>query len=484
MEALKELNINDRKLVQIKDLTPEIAGQKIWVRARVHTTTGRGKQTFIILRKKYFTVQAIIRVSDTVTVDMVKFAKSISKESIIDVYGLLKESPVRIQACSQQNVELEIIKLNVVSVAEARLPLQIEDASRSQAEIEAKIAELRTKAGGDDEILKITVNQDTRLNHRHIDLRTSTNLAIFSVQDGVEELFVEALRSRGFKKIHAPSIIETASEGGANVFKVSYFKKNAYLAQSPQLYKQMAIAGDHERVYAVGPVFRAEDSNTHRHLTEFIGLDLEMEIVDDYHEVVTLIGQVFVDMFRGLQQKYQTEIDIVNKQYPAERFLFLEETLVLKFPDAIAMLREAGEEIGDEDDLSTPQEKLLGRIVKEKYSTDFYVLDKFPLAVRPFYTMPDPENPKYTNSYDMFMRGEEIMSGAQRINDYNLLAERAKHHKIDAKTIEPYLNSFRHGCWPHGGGGIGLERVVMLFLGLDNIRKTSMFPRDPKRLTP
>ncbi|KAH9369318.1 hypothetical protein HPB48_012394 [Haemaphysalis longicornis] len=148
------------------------------------------------------------------------------------------------------------------------------------------------------------------------------------------------------------------------------------------------------------------------------------------------------------------------------------------------MLRQAGVEIDDEDDLSTPNEKLLGRLVKAKYDTDFYILDKYPLKVRPFYTMPDPRDPKVSNSYDMFMRGEEILSGAQRIHDPAFLTERAKEHGIDISKIKAYIDSFRYGAPPHAGGGIGLERVTMLYLGLDNIRKTSMFPRDPKRLTP
>ncbi|KAG4071916.1 hypothetical protein HA402_006077 [Bradysia odoriphaga] len=149
------------------------------------------------------------------------------------------------------------------------------------------------------------------------------------------------------------------------------------------------------------------------------------------------------------------------------------------------MLREAGIEMNDDEDLSTPNEKLLGRLVKAKYDTDFYILDKFPLAVRPFYTMPDPSNQKWSNSYDMFMQGEEILSGAQRIHDADYLIERAKHHAIiDLSKIAAYIEAFRFGCPPHAGGGIGMERVVMLYLGLDNIRKTSMFPRDPKRITP
>ncbi|KAH6572874.1 hypothetical protein BASA60_006361 [Batrachochytrium salamandrivorans] len=160
------------------------------------------------------------------------------------------------------------------------------------------------------------------------------------------------------------------------------------------------------------------------------------------------------------------------------------KSLRLEFPEAIQMLRDANVEIGDFDDFNTAQERLLGKLVREKYNTDFFILDKFPLAVRPFYTMPDPQRPGYSNSYDFFIRGEEIMSGAQRIHDPSYLKKRAEEHGVDISTIQPYIDAFKYGAPPHAGGGIGLERVVMLYLDLGNIRKTSLFPRDPKRLTP
>jgi len=328
------------------------------------------------------------------------------------------------------------------------------------------------------------VNLDTRLDNRVLDLRTQTSQAIFSIQAGVCCFFRDLLTQRHFTEIHTPKIIPAASEGGANVFQVTYFKGSAYLAQSPQLYKQMAIAGDMERVFTVGAVFRAEDSNTHRHMTEFVGLDLEMAFRFHYHEVMELIGEVLIGVFKGLQEQFRTEIETVARQYPAEPFQFKEPTLILKFSEGVAMLREDGIEIGDEEDMSTPVEKRLGALVKAKYQTDFYILDKFPLAVRPFYTMPDPHNERYSNSYDMFMRGEEILSGAQRIHDPQLLTERASHHSIPLDQIRAYIDSFRYGCSPHAGGGIGLERVTMLFLGLHNIRLASLFPRDPKRISP
>uniref|UniRef100_A0A674CR92 Aspartate--tRNA ligase, cytoplasmic n=1 Tax=Salmo trutta TaxID=8032 RepID=A0A674CR92_SALTR len=455
------LNQPDRGLVRVQELTPEKAGQLIWVRARIHTSRAKGKQCFLVLRQQQFNVQALVAVGERASKQMVKFAANINKESIVDVEAVVKKVEQTIESCSQQDVELHIERIFVISQAEPRLPLQLEDCVRPEGE-------------GDE----------VRMRTRALGPRTTTSQAIFRLQSGVCQLFRDTLTNKGFVEIQTPKIISAASEGGANVFTVSYFKTSAYLAQSPQLYKQMCICADFDKVFCVGPVFRAEDSNTHRHLTEFVGLDIELAFNYHYHEVIESITDTMVQIFKGLRDKFQTEIQTVGKQYPSEPFKFLEPTLRLEYSEGVAMLREAGVEMGDEEDLSTPNEKLLGRLVKEKYDTDFYVLDKYPLAVRPFYTMPDPNDKKYSNSYDMFMRGEEILSGAQRIHDAQLLTERAMHHNIDLEKIKSYIDSFRYGAPPHGGGGIGLERVCMLYLGLHNVRQTSMFPRDPKRLTP
>ncbi|KAJ3113309.1 Aspartate--tRNA ligase, cytoplasmic [Phlyctochytrium bullatum] len=206
-------------------------------------------------------------------------------------------------------------------------------------------------------------------------------------------------------------------------------------------------------------------------MTEFVGLDLEMAFHEHYHEVLDVLDELFVYLFRGLKERFAKEIAIVKRQYPFEDFLFLDKSLRLDFAEGIKLLREAGIEIDDFADFSTEQEKLLGKLVREKYNTDFYILDKFPLS-------------GYSNSYDFFIRGEEILSGAQRIHDPVLLEERAKEHQIALDTIQPYIDAFKFGAPPHAGGGIGLERVVMLYLKLGNIRKTSLFPRDPSRLAP
>jgi aspartyl/asparaginyl-tRNA synthetase len=246
-----------------------------------------------------------------------------------------------------------------------------------------------------------------------------------------------------------------------------------------------------ERVFEVGPVFRAENSHTGRHLTEFTGLDFEMEIKESYTEALDMTDFFMTKVFAGLTENFQRELQIISQQYPFTPFQYDKtRNLRLTYPEGIAMLRAAGvtnedgTSMEDTQDLSTAQEKALGAMVKEKYNTDFYILERFPMDVRPFYTMPCEDDPRYSNSYDVMMRGQEIMSGAQRVHDIELLKKQCVMKGVDPEEIKTYVDAFRYGAPPHAGGGIGLERVVMLFLGLENVRKTSIFPRDPARLTP
>jgi len=290
---------------------------------------------------------------------------------------------------------------------------------------------------------------------------------------------------KGFIEIHTPKIIGGSSEGGSDVFTLDYFGRPACLSMSPQLHKQITAAcSGFERVFETGPVFRAENSNTRRHLCEFTGFDLEMAIKEHYSECLDVFSDLFIHIFDGINERCKPELERIREQHPFEDLKYSKPTLKITYAEGCALLREAGIPQDDYEDLSTENEKKLGELVREKYDTDFFFMDKYPLSVRPFYTMPDPENPKLSNSYDFFIRGEEILSGAQRIHDVDLLIERAKHWEIPIDTIQGYIDAFRHGAQPHGGGGIGLERVVMLFMNLGNIRRVSFFPRDPKRLSP
>ena len=466
--------MTDKCYRQISDLTEDRIGQQIWLRGRLVNSRTVGKGVFIILRQQLHTVQAVMFASSTIPKEMVKYGKSLSLESIVDILAEVTKPEVSIESCTVKNVELSILEIHAISRAQ-ELPFLVEDAGRNEEEALSKQLS--------------TVNPDNCLNFRWIDLRTPANQSIFRIQSGVTQLFREFLLSKNFIEIHTPKLIGGASEGGANVFTLKYFNQPACLAQSPQLYKQMAAAcGGFDRVFEIGPVFRAENSNTHRHLCEFTGLDFEMAIVEHYYEALDVMSELFLYIFDGITERFAHELKIISQQYPFEPIKYMRPTLKLTFEEGINLLRAAGTEDGKEasyeEDISTPHEKQLGKIVKEKYGTDFYIMDKYPLPVRPFYTMPDPNNNAVSNSYDVFIRGEEIVSGAQRVHDVNLLIERATSCGIPIQSIQSYVDAFKHGALPHAGGGIGLERVVMLYLGLKNIRKTSMFPRDPSRLTP
>jgi aspartyl-tRNA synthetase len=308
-----------------------------------------------------------------------------------------------------------------VSKAEVGLPLQIDDAGRSEVEIEESE---RKAAAGEVEGAYVRVGVDIRLDNRIIDLRVPAQNAIFRISSAVGHFFRSALFEKGFVEIHTPKLIAGASEGGADVFKLKYmegtrFEQPACLAQSPQLYKQMAIMGDLERVFEVGPVFRAENSHTGRHLTEFTGLDFEMEIKESYTEALDVTDFFMVRIFEGLRQGFKRELEVISQQYPFEPLKYKASgpNVRLRYPEGIALLREAGvlnedgSALDDFQDLSTPQEKRLGAIVRERYGTDFWVLERFPMSVRPFYTMPCSDDARYSNSYDVYMRGQEIMSG-------------------------------------------------------------------------
>ncbi|KAJ7731776.1 aspartyl-tRNA synthetase cytoplasmic [Mycena metata] len=462
----------------IREIAEMKPGDKVLLRARIHHLRSQGpKLAFIVLRHQLDTIQGLVVVSDgTVSEDMVRWMERLPLETIVRVSGVLQapgDGQSAVHNATVHNMEILIESMHVVSQVTKHVPFDIEDASRPESDFQ------------DEHFAARRVTPRAHFTNRVASLRSATSLAIFRIRAGACTAFRAHLDARGFTEIQSSKFQQGASESGASVFTVNYFKRQASLAQSPQLAKQMCIAADMERVYEIGPVFRAENSHTGRHLTEFTGMDLEQTIDVSYTEVLDTLDGVLKHIFATLQECFRTEIEVVKRQFPHEDLVWREETPRLTFKEGIAMLREAGwtEEDGsepsEEDDLSTPAEKKLGALVKEKYETDFYILDKFPLAVRPFYTMPDPDDETYSNSADFFLRGQEILSGGQRIHHAPLLEQRMKEAKIDLEPMEDYLDGFRWGCPPHGGGGIGLERVIMLFLDLGNVRWTNLFPRDP-----
>ncbi|GKY98832.1 hypothetical protein MPSEU_000839200 [Mayamaea pseudoterrestris] len=456
-----------------------VEGTKVWLRGRLQSIRVKGGSCFLVIRQDTFhTLQACYfkdKSDPEASKQMIRYLQSLTVESMVDVQGIL--APASVKSCSVSSMELKLERIHAVSKADAVLPFLVEDAGRSEKEVEDSQTTDRPFP---------RLGQDLRLDHRWLDLRAPANNAIMRIQSAVCQLFRESLYSNSFVEIHTPKLIAGESESGAGVFTTDYFGTTACLAQSPQLYKQMAVASDLDRVFEIGPVFRAEKSHTRRHLCEFTGLDLEMAIGDHYMETLEIIHELFKHIFNGLETRWAKELAVIREQYESEPVAFTDKPCVLHWPEAMDILREQGMDVGEGmDDLSGAMELKLGEVVKERFGTDFFMLDKYPSTIRPFYTMPDPEDARFSNSYDIFIRGQEICSGAQRCHDPELLLRILEEKGIEfGDGLKSYIESFRHGVSPHAGAGIGLERVVFLYLGLDNVRKASMFPRDPNRCTP
>ncbi|GMH86678.1 hypothetical protein TrST_g13930 [Triparma strigata] len=483
LPLLNSSKITSKVWSEIGSLSSSKSSSTVTIRGHLQSVRGFGKGVFAIVRSSLYTVQCVCFESPEIPKTMVEYISKLSNESIVDVSGVVTVPDSPVEKCTQKDVEIKVTAFHMVAPS-AVLPFQMEDACRPDCDKQSDVGEYTGEEVESSDGL-IRVGQETRLNYRWLDLRTPANQSIFRVNSFVGHFFRECLVEKGFVEIHTPKLLSGASEGGSDCFNVDYFGRPACLAMSPQLHKQMCCAcSGFEKVFETGPVFRAENSNTRRHLCEFTGLDLELTIKEHYYEILDVFSDLFIHIFDGLNARCKNEIERVREQHPFEDLRYLRPTLRITYAEGCKLLREAGIEQGDYDDLSTENEKKLGDIVAEKYKTDFFFMDEYPLSVRPFYTMPNASNPKLSNSYDFFIRGQEILSGAQRIHDPVLLTERAIAHGIPLEGIKAYVDSFKHGALPHGGGGIGLERVVMLFLGLPNIRKSSYFPRDPKRLSP
>ncbi|KEZ39226.1 Aspartate--tRNA ligase, cytoplasmic [Scedosporium apiospermum] len=498
----------DAERVHLKDIGDEHLDKVIKLRAWIQNSRLQGaKMAFVELREERdWSIQGVMVANNEgkpVSRQMVKWTGSLTLESFVLVEAKVVKPLEPVKSCKVSDYELHISKCYLVAPGPPVLGMSLAVANRAVSSFEDE-EHHAADAGKDVEEVKDGVaalsvdsiahaSMSTHLNNPAMHKRAPVQQAIADVRMTVRKLFSDYLESKGFVQFEPPCLIGASSEGGANVFSMPYFDKAAFLAQSPQFYKQFEIAGGRKRVYCIGPVFRAENSNTPRHMTEFTGLDLEMEIEDHYHEVLHMLEGVLLYIFRGLEEKCAKQIELIRTVYPSEDFLLPEpgKEVRLTFAEGQKLLREEGPEefrnVSDDEDMSTPQEKALGALIREKYKTDFYVLDKFPESARPFYTIEDPENPKVTNAYDFFMRGQEILSGGQRIHVPTELEARLRKKGIDPTSpgIKEYVDVFRSvGVPPHGGGGIGLDRVVAWYLNLPSVHLASYYPRTPKRLLP
>ena len=325
----------------------------------------------------------------------------------------------------------------------------------------------------------LRIHLDAELPLRPVLLRESRRRAVFRIQEGLARAFREYLTGEGFTEIHTPKIVSAGAEGGSNIFRLDYFGKKAYLAQSPQVYKQTMV-GVYERVYEVGPVFRAEKHATGRHLNEYTGLDFEMGYIRSFYDMIEMETGFLQSAMALLEREYRQELTLLGVELPGTASI-----PCLRFDQAKRLAAEKyGYPIRDPYDLEPEEESRIGQYVKEALGSDFVFITHYPSKKRPFYTMDDPEDSRYTLSFDLLFRGLEVTTGGQRIHDYRQQVAKMEARGMDPADFSSYLMIHRYGMPPHGGLGIGLERLTMQLCGLDNIRQASLFPRDRSRLDP
>ena len=326
---------------------------------------------------------------------------------------------------------------------------------------------------------QIDASLSTLLDYRPLTLRNDKQRAVFKLQEGVCRGFREFLYQEQFTEIHTPKIVCSGAEGGANIFHLDYFGQEAYLAQSPQFYKQM-MTGVFERVFEIGPVFRAERHDTSRHLNEYTGVDFEMGYIRDFTEIMDMETQMIRHCLDFLRSEYQQELALLSVRLPD-----VQNIPAIPFAQAKQRIAGAyGRRITDELDFEPEEERLLCELIRRESGSEFVFVTRYPSAKRPFYAMDDPNRPQETLSFDLLFRGLEVTTGGQRIHSYPEQLDKMRRRGMDPRLFDSYLMIHRHGMPPHGGLGLGLERFVSRLLELDNIRQAALFPRDLHRLIP
>ena len=424
----------------------EHVGQRVRLAGWLHALRRLGGVNFLVLRDVRGTAQIVVDTPAALaTLD------GLLPETVLSVEG-----DVALEPQAPGGIELHAPVFEILSPVRDALPFSLNKPS-------------------------VKANLPVFLDHAVVGLRHPTRRALFRLSAGVMAGYRATLNSLGFTEIQTPKLVASATEGGANVFAVKYFERTAYLAQSPQFYKQIMV-GIFERVYEVGPVFRAEPHDTIRHINEYVSLDLEMGFIRDHHTVMAVLTQVVRGILDYLQAHYAPELALLEVNLPAAPAQFPS----IYFPEAQELiLQRWGEDCRGEPDLAPQHERWLGEWAKSEYGSDFLFVTGYPMEKRPFYTHANPDDPRYSNSFDLLFRGTELVTGGQRLHLYqDYLDAAARKGYKDLAPFETYLETFKFGMPPHGGFAIGLERFIMQLLGLDNIRLATLFPRDLNRLAP
>lgn len=431
---------------------PEYIDQEVKIAGWVSIRRDQGKLVFFVIRDRSGKVQAVVLPD---TPELVALAQTIKPESAVTVTGIVKERPNK--NADPEN-RLEFLEIAVSGIEVVGAPTEELAIDVSQGEM--------------------GLNLDTLLNNRTLSLRNEKINAIFSLYDLLLQGYEKHMRKRGFMEIKTPKILEAATEGGANFFKINYFDRSAYLAQSPQFYKQAGISA-FERVFEIGTVFRAEPHFTTRHVNEYTGFDAEMGFIESVDEVMDALEDAMFAMFQKIQKRGEKHLALYGASVP-------EYTSIprIRLTDALAILKEKyGKEVEDQD-IDGEGERLICEYVKEEYGSELVFLTHYPTHLRPFYSMPSPEDPAYTETFDLLFRGVEIASGGQRIHTPEMLEESITAKGLNPADFKDYVDIFRFGTPPHGGWGLGSERILQKILNLGSIKEAVLYPRDVKRLAP
>ena len=419
-------------------------GTEVRVNGAIHTIRDMGTVAFIILRKREGLVQCVYEEGVS------KFnLKDVKEADTVEVSGMLERSEK-----APNGIEIRLGELKILSEPAEPMPLPISK-------------------------WKLNTSLEAKLNYRPISLRNIRERAKFRIQEGIVRGFRDFLYQEGFTEIHTPKIGAKSAEGGANLFRLEYFHRPAILQQSPQFYKQMMV-GVFDRVFETAPVFRAEKHNTKRHLNEYTSLDFEMGYIDGFEDIMAMETGFLQYTMALLEKEYARELKILDIKVPKTK-----EIPAVRFDEIKRLVAEKYDrKIKNPFDLEPEEEMLISRYAKEEWDADFVFVTHYPSKKRPFYAMDDPADSTYTLSFDLLFRGMEITTGGQRIHDYHELLAKMEKRGMTDEGMEQYLSAFKHGMPPHGGLGIGMERLTMKMMNEDNVRETTLFPRDLSRLEP
>ena len=436
--------LKQQEEAELEDLLKAEEGTTIILEGAVHSIREMGEIAFVILRKREGLIQTVWEEGKT---DME--LSEIREGDYIHVTGQIKD-----EERAPHGKEVRLSTIRHLSHVSCPLPLPIDK-------------------------WKLNTSLEAKLDRRSLSLRNIRERARFRIQEGIVRGFRDFLYEQGFTEIHTPKIGAKSAEGGANMFRLSYFHRPAVLQQSPQLYKQMMV-GVFDRVFETGPVFRAEKHNTRRHLNEYTSLDFEMGYIHSFLDICAMETGFLQYTMNLLEKEYNKELKLLNITLPD-----VEKIPYVRFDEAKRLVSEKyNRKIRNPFDLEPEEEELIGKYFKEEYNADFVFVTHYPSKKRPFYAMDDPEDTRYTLSFDLLYHGLEITTGGQRIHDLSMLEEKIQEKGMTEEGLEQYLDAFRFGMPPHGGLGIGLERLTMQLLGEDNVREACLFPRDMSRLEP